>query len=180
MHAIPLVLLLSLAGLGPAALRTGRRSVHQRTAPRPCPERADLDMANCRLTDAEIHRVVANLNAIWHPAGIRFGLESLVREPAAQRDRFRLLIEKRALQRGFPEPALLFPPASRDFDGLHAYFFRDLPYNSSVVADDAVVVQEGATVRQVLHGGGNDTIARVLAHALAGPWPCRTPAMRKA
>ena len=54
-----------------------------------------VDLANCRLTDADALRVIADVNAIWHPAGIHFGLEKLVREPAAQRERFRLITEKK-------------------------------------------------------------------------------------
>jgi hypothetical protein len=168
MHVIHLALLLGLAV--PAAAGTEARApaedqfiviplrVHVLSAP-------DLALANCRLSDADVRRVIANLNAIWHPAGIRFRLESLLREPAAQRNRYRALTEKRRIEFGPPDVTMLLPRESRDLDGLHAYLFHQLPYNSSFLGDNAVVVQETANVRQVVQGG-NDTIARVMAHAL--------------
>ncbi len=168
MHAVHLTLFLGLAvstAQVPAARAPAEDQfiivplrVHVLSSP-------DLDLANCRLSDAAVRGVIADLNAIWHPAGIRFDLESLLREPAAQRERFRLLTEKRERMFGFPEVSLLLPGASRDFDGLHAYVFHELPYNSTFLGDDAVVVMEEARVMQVQNGCGN-AIARVMAHAL--------------
>jgi hypothetical protein len=51
--------------------------VHVLTAP-------DIDIAHCKLSDADVARVVGNINAIWHKAGIHFGVESVLREPAGQ------------------------------------------------------------------------------------------------
>ena len=50
---------------------------------------SDLELANCRLTDADVARVLDHVNAIWHRAHIHFGLETLRREPPDQPVRFR-------------------------------------------------------------------------------------------
>ena len=44
----------------------------------------DLKLADCKLRDADVTRIVGKLNSIWSKAGIYFGLESIVREPAVQ------------------------------------------------------------------------------------------------
>jgi hypothetical protein len=106
------------------------------------------------LKDADVSQIVGKLNAIWHKAGLHFGLESIVREPAAQRERFRLMAE---LQRGALEMSdfqLLLPRQSGVFDGLHAYFFHELPFNGAYLGDDCAIVQEGARLKAV--EGGSD------------------------
>jgi hypothetical protein len=125
----------------------------------------EIDMANGRLTDAEVAVVVGNINAIWHKAGIHFGVESVLSEPVAQAERFRAVA---GLKGGEVDPddlRILLPRASRSFDGLHVYCFHELPFNSVYMVDDAVFVHEAARVRPV-PGGGDDPIARVTAHAL--------------
>jgi hypothetical protein len=168
MRVASLALLVGLAA--PAALAVEARPasgdqfvivplrVHVLTTP-------GLDLANCRLSDAEVMRVVAHINGIWRQAGVHFGLESILHEPADQAERYRLVagaigdeIDRGAFR-------LLLPRASRDFDGLHVYIFHQLPYNSSFLGDDVVMVQELAEVAQV-PGGGDDTLARVAAHGL--------------
>jgi hypothetical protein len=132
--------------------------VHVLTSP-------DFDMANCRLTDADVARVVGNLNAIWHKAGIHFGVESVLREPVAQAERFRAVA---GLKGGEVDPddlRILLPRVSHGFEGLHVYYFHELPFNSVYMVDDAVFVHEAAQVQQV-PGGGQDPVARVTAHAL--------------
>ena len=174
MYAINVALVLSLAVH--AALATEARApaedqfvivplrVHILSSP-------VVDLANCRLSDADALRVITNVNAIWHPAGIHFGLERLLlRNRPRQQRAARLVTEKTGGEFGPTEVAMLLPSGSRDFDGLHAYFFHELPYNSNFLGDDTVVVQEGAQVRQVPRGG-DDTVARVMAHALGSRAP---------
>ena len=60
---------------------------------------------------------------------------------------------------------MLLPRASRVFDGLHVYYFHELPFNSAYMGDDVVFAIEGAQVQEI-PGGGKDPIARVTAHAL--------------
>jgi hypothetical protein len=63
------------------------------------------------------------------------------------------------------ELLMLLPRASRAFDGLHVYYFHDLPFNGAFAGDDVVFAQEGARVQKV-PGGGDDAVARVTSHAL--------------
>jgi hypothetical protein len=117
------------------------------------------------LKGADVTRIVGKLNTIWNQAGIHFGLESIVREPAAQRERFRLMAE---LQRGELEMSdfqLLLPRQCRVFDGLHAYFFHELPFNGAYLGDDCAIVQEGARLKAV-EGGNDEPLPRVLGFAL--------------
>ncbi len=51
----------------------------------------ELDLTDGRIADDEVEKAVLKINAIWSKAGIYFGLESIVREPAAQIDRFQTL-----------------------------------------------------------------------------------------
>ena len=51
----------------------------------------DLELADCKLRDSDVTRIVGKLNEIWSKAGVYFGLEAIVREPAAQTHRFREL-----------------------------------------------------------------------------------------
>ena len=126
---------------------------------------ADIDQANCKMTEAEAARVVANINAIWHKAGIHFGVESILREPVAQRERFLIVAGLGGGQVGPNDLRILLPRASRASDGLHVYFFHDLPFNSAFMGDDAVFTNEQAQVSPIA-GGGKDPVARVTAHAL--------------
>jgi hypothetical protein len=132
--------------------------VHILTAP-------DIEMANCTLSDADIGRVVGHVNAIWHKAGVHFGLESIVREPADQQERFKLATAAGGGVFDIAKLMMLLPRASRGFDGFHVYFFRALPFNSAYIFDDLVFANEAARVRPV-EGGGDDPVARVVAHAL--------------
>ncbi len=123
----------------------------------------DLELANCKLGDPDVERSVRNLNAIWGMAGIIFGVESIVHEPAAQTERFRLLLQLNEGQIGLSEFQLLLPKQSRLFDGVHAFFFHALPFNGAYLGEDSAIVQEGAALKQVA-GGVDDPIARVLGH----------------
>src|ERR1700730_15478450 len=48
-------------------------------------DRPEID---CKLTDADIERIVGKINRVWGMAGIAFRVESLLREPAANLDQF--------------------------------------------------------------------------------------------
>jgi hypothetical protein len=124
----------------------------------------EIDAVNCKLTDADVARVIGHVNDIWHRAGVHFGLESVVREPAEQVERFRATIEARGRDPG-EELQMLLPRSSRTCDGLHVYFFHQLPYNAAFVGDDTVLASETAELRRI-KGGADDAVARVTAHAL--------------
>lgn len=96
----------------------------------------EIDIANCKLTDADVARVVGNVNAIWQKAGIQFGVQSMLREPVAQSERFRITTQLRGGDAGDTQLWMLLPRASRTSDALHVYYFHELPYNSAYLGDD--------------------------------------------
>jgi hypothetical protein len=125
----------------------------------------EFGLANCTLRDSDINRVVGRLNAIWSQAGITFGVESIVHEPVAQRDRFRLVVELKEGQLDLADLDLLLPKASRVFDGVNVYFFHELPFNATYLGGDCVLVQERAKLNEV-QGGTDEPMARVAGHCL--------------
>jgi hypothetical protein len=124
---------------------------------------ADLPEVDCKLTDADIARIVAKVNGIWHNAGVHFGLESIVRESAGQQAQFR------EAKGDDPAPLELFkilrPQSSRQFDGLHIYYIHHFPVNGIYMGTDFAFVQETAALRHVA-GGIDEPIPRVTAHEL--------------
>jgi hypothetical protein len=124
----------------------------------------DLPEIDCRLTAADIDRIVGKVNRIWHIAGIHFGLESVVREPAARQERFRQTRDQSG-----SAPLGLFrilrPDASRSFDGLHVYYLHRFPVNGVYLGEDFALVQETARLRAV-EGGIDEPVPRVTAHEL--------------
>jgi len=125
----------------------------------------DLELADCNLKDADVTRIIGKLNTIWDKAGIHFGLESIVREPAAQRDRFRLLAELNQGRLALSDYQLVLPRQSRVFDGLHAFFVHQLPFNGAYLGDDCVIVQERPQLKAV-EGGSDEPLPRVLGSTL--------------
>ncbi len=96
---------------------------------------------------------------------IHFGIESIVREPTAQTNRFLLLVELNKGQLGIQDFQLLLPKQSQAFDGLNAYFFHELPFNGAYLGGDNVILQEKAELNAV-EGGTDEPVARVLGHTL--------------
>lgn len=126
----------------------------------------DLPELNCALADEDIHRIVAKVNRVWNVAGIHWGLESIVREPVADPDRFRDA-KKQHVERPLPLSAFrtIRPEASRRFDGLHVYYIHDFSVNGVYMGSDYAVVQETARLREV-EGGIDEPLPRVTAHEL--------------
>jgi hypothetical protein len=124
----------------------------------------DLPEVDCRLDDDDVDRIVGKVNRIWHNAGIHFGLDAVVREPAARQERFRLT---RDLQGKAPLGLfrILRPEESREFDGLHVYYIHEFPVNGVYMGEDFAIVQETARLREV-EGGIDEPIPRVTAHEL--------------
>jgi hypothetical protein len=124
-----------------------------------------LDLVNCTLNDAEIGRVIGNVNAIWHKAGVHIGMETIVREPADQQERFRLISRLNHERPNGGQLRMLLPRSTRAPVGLDVYLFRDLPFNSGYFADDAILIREHPDLALVPRGG-DDPVARVTAHAI--------------
>ena len=125
-------------------------------------------MTDTRISDAAILKSIPAINAIWGKAGITFGLDSIVREPAGQIERFQLQVKLLNGEfKNFDPFAMLLPQTpSRAFPGLHLYIFHQLPLNGFYIpAADAAVTVEEPSLRQV-QGGSKDSLARVAARFL--------------
>ena len=125
---------------------------------------SDLPDVNCGLTDADIRRVVGKVNGIWHQAGVHFGLELLVREPAARQERFKRTLEadpgdKLGVFR------MLAPEGSKSGEGMDVYYIHKFPVNGVYLGDRVAFVQETARLRPV-PGGIDEPLPRVTAHEL--------------
>jgi hypothetical protein len=104
------------------------------------------------------------VNGIWNKAGIHWGLESIVREPAAQAHKFRLVRELGgAVQLG--RYSMLVPEPTRLTSGLNVYYVHKFPVNGVWMGSDFAMVQETAGLRPV-EGGIDEPIPRVTAHEL--------------
>lgn len=125
----------------------------------------DPEEIDCKLTDADLDRIVGKINRVWSVAGIHFGVESVVREPAARQ----ALFSKWKDEFGGSVPLhfhrALLPDASRKFDGLHVYYVHKLPVNGVYMGEDFAIVQETAKLREV-PGGIDEPLPRVTSHEL--------------
>jgi Matrixin len=124
----------------------------------------DLPEINCKLTDADVVRIIGKANGIWHNAGVHLGLESIVREPAAHKDAFRNAFEKSG-PAALEVYKLLRPDDSREFAGMHVYYIHQFAVNGVFVGESVAFVQETASLRKV-NGGIDEPIPRVTAHEL--------------
>jgi hypothetical protein len=123
-----------------------------------------LPDVDCKLTDDDVRRVVDKANGIWRVAGVCFGLDSVLHEPAVRRGTFESARDK---QQWVPLPLyrILRPERSRAFDGLHVYYVHQMPVNGVFMGDDFAFVKETAELRPV-DGGTDEPIPRVTAHEL--------------
>jgi hypothetical protein len=124
----------------------------------------DLPELDCQLTDADVARILRKANGIWNKAGIHWGLESIVREPAARTAKFRLMRDL-----GGPVAlghyAMIVPEETRLTSALNVYYVHKFPVNGVWMGRDFAIVQETAALRSV-EGGIDEPIPRVTAHEL--------------
>ena len=125
---------------------------------------SDLPDVNCALTDADIQRVLGKINGIWHQAGVHWGLEALVREPAARQDGIQGGLERRPEDR-LPLFRMLAPEGSRSDEGVDVYYIHKFSVNGVYLGDRVAFVQETARLRPV-PGGIDEPLPRVTAHEL--------------
>jgi hypothetical protein len=125
---------------------------------------SDLPDVNCGLTDADIHRVLGKVNGIWHQAGVHWGLESLVREPAAKQERFKMALEADPDDR-LSVFRMLAPEETRASEGMDVYYIHKFSVNGVYLGDRVAFVQETAKLRPV-PGGLDEPLPRVTAHEL--------------
>ncbi len=121
---------------------------------------------DCKLSDDDLERILGKVNTIWHPAGIHWGLESIVREPAAQQNRFKTARDL-AGKGGVPLGVFraLMPEKTRAEEGLNVYYIHKFSVNGVYLGDRIAFVQETAKLREV-EGGIDEPIPRVTAHEL--------------
>lgn len=124
----------------------------------------DLPNIDCLLSDADIDRIIGKVNTIWHKAGIHFGVESILREQAANQKLFQLSATLDS-QVPLPQYRRLIPEESRRFDGLHLYFLHQFQVNGVYMYEDFVMVKETAQLRSV-PGGIDEPVPRVTSHEL--------------
>jgi hypothetical protein len=125
---------------------------------------SDLPEVDCRLTFADVERVVGKVNGIWHNAGVHWSLESVTREPAARQGRFRLARDLDG-PNNLAMYRMLVPRSDEQFDGLHVYYLHRLPVNGVWMGGNFALVQETARLREVA-GGIDEPLPRVTAHEL--------------
>ena len=125
---------------------------------------SDLPEIDCKLSDADVRRILGKVNRVWSVAGVHFGVESIVREPAAGQERFVRLREQLG---GAPLGLFrtLRPESSRSLDGLHVYYVHNLPVNGVWMNEDFAIVRETAKLREV-EGGIDEPVPRVTSHEL--------------
>jgi hypothetical protein len=124
----------------------------------------ELSEIDCKLSEADIKRIVGKVNGIWHKAGIHWGLESIRREPAAKEARFRMARDLGGAG-NLGIFRILFPDESHGFEGIHVYYIHKFAVNGVWLGDGAAVVQDTAQLRRV-PGGIDEPIPRVTAHEL--------------
>ena len=125
----------------------------------------DAPEVDCKLTDADVERIVRKANAVWSVAGVHFGIESIVREPAARVDEFKRVRDENGGAAPLNAFRPLRPDASRAFDGLHVYYVHKMPVNGVWMGGDFAIVQETAKLREV-EGGIDEPVPRVTSHEL--------------
>ncbi len=129
-------------------------------------ESDDLPEVHCRLSDDDVRRIIAKVNAVWSLAGVHFGLESIVREPAARERRFQIARDLNGGKIPLGLYRLLVPDGpSRGFEGLHVYYIHDFSVNGVYMGEDFAIVRDSASLREV-EGGIDEPIPRVTAHEL--------------
>jgi len=112
------------------------------------------------LNEADIERIVGKINAIWSQAGIRFRLESLVREEAAPAE----IHEEFKATKNLSLLLQLRPESTRDDQLFHVYYLKQLPVNG-VYLGQAMFVKDQASLR-VVEGGIDEPLPRVSAHEI--------------
>ncbi len=89
----------------------------------------DVPELNCSYTDAEIREMLAEVNRIWAQAKIHWQLESIVREPAHEQERFRKVFNEIAAQDRRNESGTLSaicPDEKRLEKGWNIFFIENL------------------------------------------------------
>lgn len=116
----------------------------------------DTPALHTTLTEADLTRVLSKVNRVWAAAGIRFRIESLVREAALPRDHPDVRNPRNFLSR--------MPRASRAARAFDVYFLKQFEVNG-VFTPHGIFVKDTAELQPV-EGGIDEPIPRVTSHEL--------------
>jgi hypothetical protein len=111
------------------------------------------------LTEADIARILGKVNGVWAQAGVRFYLESSVREEAIHQDSY---AEGGTLARS--SLLGLRPAESKSAKMFHVYYLKQMPVNG-IYLGEAIFVKDTASLRKVA-GGIDEPLPRVTSHEL--------------
>ena len=111
------------------------------------------------LTEKDIARILGKVNGVWAQAGVRFHLESLLREEALHQESY-------AGDGGLPRSALLgLRPMDPKAAGMfHVYYIKQMSVNG-IYLGEAIFVKDTASLRRV-EGGIDEPLPRVTSHEL--------------
>ena len=111
------------------------------------------------LTEKDIARILGKVNGVWAQAGVRFHLESLLREEALHQESY-------AGDGGLPRSALLgLRPMDPKAAGVfHVYYIKQMSVNG-IYLGEAIFVKDTASLRKV-EGGIDEPLPRVTSHEL--------------
>ena len=123
----------------------------------------ELPQIDAHLTDEDIYRIVAKANGVWQAAGIRWRIESIVREPAVDTQLFGLTEAMKP--EGWSHYLLLRPEESRDKKLMHVYFVHEMNVNGVYLGGGVAFVKETAQLQPV-EGGIDEPVPRVMSHEL--------------
>ena len=124
----------------------------------------DVEELNCTLSDEDVGRILKKANGVWRVAGVHWGLETIIREPAARQGRFKLAQNPDG-SAPLPVYRIVLPEDTRAFEGVHVYFIHKFPVNGVHMGGDFVIVQDAARLKPV-EGGIDEPIPRVVSHEL--------------
>ncbi len=116
-----------------------------------------------RITDDDILRIVQKANRVSQAAGVRFMIESIVRESAVEVEKFKLTESNRP--QGWGHYLALRPAASRADGLLHVYFVHEMNVNGVYLGGGVSFVKETAKLRTV-EGGIDEPVPRVMSHEI--------------
>lgn len=123
----------------------------------------DVPQVDARITDDDILRIVKKANRVWQAAGIRFTIESIVRESASEVEKFKLADANRP--QGWGHYLTLCPGSSRSDGLLHVYFVHEMNVNGVYLGKHVSFVKETAKLRTV-EGGIDEPVPRVMSHEI--------------
>ena len=125
----------------------------------------NLPELDCTLTDTDLARILGKVNGVWHQAGIHFGVESIVREPAAEQGKFQLAKDANEGKAPLRLFRIVLPKETLNRTGAHVYYIHAFPVNGVHMGSNFVIVQDTAKLREV-EGGIDEPIPRVTSHEL--------------